>query len=186
MRACSLAAALAVTLIVTTPAGAVTHVFSYDSADPQTESMTESGLTFVFDKGLLGVRLEKIIETHDIGEADLKPADEHSVLGSAGLSPAIGAEAPERQLYEITDQADGKALKRALCHSARAWLAVGRLKSGLPLRVHAVALDPATHQARLCMTLNYAYHGEWLLQPPPMAQPDRTDRFNDTPNNLPY
>ncbi len=164
------------------PAWAGIHVISYDSASPLTEAVTEQGLTFVFDKGVIGERVLKIVETNDIGEADLKPAAEYD-LGPGGLTPALGADAQERQLYEITDAADGKALKRALCQSSRVWLAMGRLKVGLPLRVRAVALDPDTHKARLCVTLDYLYHGEWALQPPLLPQPDRTDRFNDAPNN---
>lgn len=156
-------------------------VYSYDSANPATEQMTENGLTFVFEKSLLSVRVLKLVETHDIGAADLKPAPE-SDLGRGGLSDLIG-QAPERDLYEITDQEDGKPLKRALCHADRAWLAFGRLRNGQDLRVHAVTYDPKTGRGRLCVTLDYAFHGEWVLPVKPMAQPDRTDPFNDTPNN---
>ena len=181
----ALVLAVCAALALSGAAQAGQHVFSYDSANPTTEAMTEAGLTFVFRKSLLGERVLKLVETHDIGEADLQPSGDQ-VLGPGGLSALIGRDAGERDLYEITDQADGKALKRALCHSNRAWLAFGRLKSGLPLRVHAVTYDPASGQARLCVTLDYDFHGEWALPKPVQQQPDRTDRFNDAPNTLPY
>jgi len=179
------AVALMLLSLATAPAQAGQKIYSYDSANPATEAMTEQGLTFVFIKSVLSQRVLKLVETNDVGEADLRPADERD-LGPGGLQALIGPTAPERQLYEITDQADGKALKRALCHSNRAWLAFGRLKSGLPLRVHAVTYDPASGQARLCVTLDYDFHGEWALPKPVQQQPDRTDRFNDAPNTLPY
>jgi len=166
-------------------AGAAQRVFSYDSANPTTEAMTEAGLTFVFDKTLFNERVLKLVETHDVGEADLKPANERA-LGPGGLSAVIGPGAPERQLYEITDQADGKALKRALCQSPHVWLAFGRLKANLPLRVHALAIDPLSGKTRLCITLDYAFHGEWALPPAPIPQPDRSDPFNDAPTNRRY
>ncbi len=171
--------------VLAQPASAAIKVFSYDSANPTTEAMTEAGLTFVFDKTLFNERVLKLVETHDIGEADLKPSDDH-VLGPGGLAAVIGANAPERQLYEITDKADGRALKRALCQAPRVWLAFGRLKTGLPLRVHAVTFDPATGKGRLCITLDYAYHGEWALPTNPLPQPDRSDPFNDAPANTRY
>ena len=163
------------------PAAAAKHVYSYDSATPLTRKMTENGLTFVFDKGLMSQRVLKLIETHDVGQADLKPASEHD-LGPGGLSALIGSEAHERDLYEITANGDGIALRRALCRgSDRAWLAFGRLKVGEDLRIQALGHDPVTGSIRLCMTLDYSFHGEWTLPPVDLPQPDRTDRFNDAP-----
>jgi hypothetical protein len=111
----------------------------------------------------------------------VKPVGD-SVLGRGGL-PAVLGPAPERDLYEITDQDDGKALKHALCHTDRAFLAFGRIRNGENLRVHALAYDPKTGKGRVCVTLDYAFHGEWALPVTPMAQPDRSDPYNDTPNN---
>ncbi len=162
-------------------AAAATRIYSYDSATPITRKMTENGLTFVFRKSLMSTRVLKLVETHDIGAADLKPASD-SDLGRQGLSGVLGR-APERDLYEITDQEDGKALKRALCHAERAWLVFGPIRNGQDLRVHAVTYDPKSGLGRLCVTLDYAFHGAWALPVDPMAQPDRTDPYNDTPNN---
>ena len=174
-------ALLAATMAIAPATEAATKIYSYDSATPVTQKMTENGLTFVFEKGLLSTRVLKLVETHDIGAADVKPVSD-SVLGRGGL-PAVLGPAPERDLYEITDQDDGKALKRALCHADRAFLAFGRIRNGESLRVHALAYDPKTGKGRVCVTLDYAFHGEWALPIAPMAQPDRSDPYNDTPNN---
>jgi hypothetical protein len=173
--------ALCAALAATGGAKAARRIYSYDSANPAAERMTEAGLTFVLEKSLLSVRVLKLVETHDVGAADLKPASEGE-LGRGGLSGLLGR-APERDLYEITDQEDGLPLKRALCHADRVWLVFGRIKSGEDLRVHAVTYDPKTGKGRLCVTLDYAFHGEWALPVAPMKQPDRSDPFNDTPNN---
>jgi hypothetical protein len=173
-------------LAAATPAAATQHIYSYDSASPITEKMTESGLTFIFNKTLMGVTLRRIVETNDVGSAELKPAPD-SVLGRGGFEKVIGPDSRERDLYEITDKADGKALRNALCRgSDHVWLAFGRLKLGQDLRVRALGHDPASGKTRLCVTLDYSFRGEWALPPALPPQPDRTDRFNDAPNRLPY
>jgi hypothetical protein len=176
----------AVLLLAATPAAAARHIYSYDSATPITEKMTEAGLSFIFDKSLMGVTVRKIVETNDVGSAELKPASD-SVLGRGGFEAVVGPDAHERDLYEITDRADGRALRNALCRgSDHVWLAVGRLKVGQDLRVRALGHDPATGKTRLCVTLDYSFRGEWALPQPLLEQPDRTDRFNDAPNRVPY
>jgi len=181
--------ALAAAVLALAAAGqavAAKKVYSYDSASPLTQKMTENGVTFVFDKGLMTQKVLKLIETHDVGQADLKPASEHD-LGPGGLTALIGREAHERDLYEITPKGDGIALRRALCRgSDRAWLAFGKLKVGEDLRVQALGHDPVTGATHLCMTLDYSFHGEWALPPVDLPQPDRTDRFNDAPTNRKY
>ena len=173
-------------LAVAGQAAAAKHVYSYDSASTLTRKMTENGLTFVFDKGLMTQRVLKLIETHDVGQADLKPASEHD-LGPGGLTALIGRAAHERDLYEISPRGDGIALRRALCRgSDRAWLALGKLKLGQDLRVQALGHDPVSGATRLCMTLDYSFHGEWVLPPIDLPQPDRADRFNDAPANTKY
>jgi hypothetical protein len=159
------------------------RIYSYDSATPITRKMTENGLTFIFEKSLMSTRVLSIVETHDVGSADLRPADPN-VLGRGGLEAVLGPDAREHDLYEITMAKDGKALSRALCHgSDKAWLAVGPLKMGQDLRVRAIGRDPATGKAWLCVTLDYNYHGEWALPPPDLPQPSREDPFNDAPAN---
>jgi len=178
--------ALVAPLAFAGPAAAAKHIYSYDSANPLTRRMTENGVTFVFDKMLMSQRVLRLIETHDVGQADLKPAAERE-LGEGGLSGLIGRQARERDLYEIVQKGDGIALVRALCRgSDRAWLAFGRLKVGEDLRIQALGHDPASGKTRLCMTLDYSFHGEWALPPVDLPQPDRTDRFNDAPTNRKY
>jgi hypothetical protein len=180
------ALSIAASLALAAPAAASQLIYSYDSTTPITEKMTENGVTFVLDKSLLRVKVLRILETQDVGAADLKPASE-SDLGHGGLSAVIGRDAHERDLYLITSQEDGKALSRALCRgSDRAWLAFGPIKQGRDLTVRAIGHDPATGKTRLCVTLDYAFHGEWDLPPAMLPQPDRTDRFNDAPNNRPF
>jgi hypothetical protein len=167
-------------------AGAETRVYSYDSETPVTQKMTEGGLTFVFKKSLMSTRVLSILETNDIGAADLRPADPR-VLGSGGLEALLGRDAHEHDLYEITMAKDGKALTRALCRgSDRAWLVFGPLKMDQALRVHALGHDPATGKTRLCVTLDYAFHGQWALPPEELPQPSREDPFNDAPANRRY
>jgi hypothetical protein len=178
--------ALIVIVLAGRPAMAAQHIYSYDSVTPITAKMTENGLSFIFDKTVLGVRVRRILETNDIGAAELRPASE-SALGPGGLRALLEPGASERDLYEITDQADGPALRKALCRgSDHVWLAFGRLKVGRDLRIRALGDDPQTGKTRLCETLDYSFHGEWLPPTPILPQPDRTDRFNDAPNRLPY
>jgi hypothetical protein len=178
-------AGLAVMLLAG-PAAAAKRIFSYDSANPLTEQMTEAGLTFVFDRSLMSTRVLQILETHDIGSAEVKPASE-GALGRGGLTALIGPNARERALYEIEPKGDGRALSRALCPGAdRVYLAFGPLNAEQPLRIHALGHDPKTGASRLCITLDYSFHGEWALGPPELPQPDRSDRFNDAPANRRY
>jgi hypothetical protein len=181
----ALFACLAVTALAG-PAAAVKRIYSYDSANALTEQMTEAGLTFVFDRSLMSTRVREIIETNDVGHADVRPASP-SALGPGGIEALIGAGAHERDLYEIEPAGDGLALIKALCPgSDRAFLAFGPLRVDQPLRIHALGHDPATGRSRKCITLDYTYHGQWALAPPELPQPDRSDRFNDTPANRRY
>ena len=181
LRPILITAGLGAVLAWAAPTAASQRIYSYDSVTPITQKMTENGLTFVSEKSLLSLRVVKLLETQDIGAAELRPGSSDD-LGRKGLDGILG-KAPERDLYEITDRADGKALKHALCHADRAWLVFGRIKAGEPLRIHAVTYDPKSRQGRLCVTLDYSFHGQWALPVTPMVQPDRTDPFNDTPNN---
>ena len=188
-RSARFAVALLLGLLAAVPAtAAALHIYSYDSATPITRKMTEGGLTFMFQKTLMGVRVVSLVETHDVGAADLKPAGESS-LGSGGLRALLPPDAHERDLYEIVATAkDGKALTHGLCgrNADRGWLAFGRLKMGEDLRVQALGHDSVTGKTKLCATLDYSYHGEWALPPAELPQPSREDRFNDSPANRRY
>jgi hypothetical protein len=178
----SIATALA-GLALAGPAVAGQVMYSYDSVTPATEAMTESGITLMLDKGLMHVRVLKLVETLDIGAADLRPASD-DVLGHGGLGAVLGPDAPERDLYEITAKDDGRALSGALCQGAsKAWLAFSPIREDRELTISAVTRDPATGKPRLCMTLQYAFHGVWGLPPVDLPQPDRTDPFEQSPAN---
>jgi hypothetical protein len=181
----ALAAALAV-LAPAAPAAAAILMYSYDSSDPATEAMTESGVTLMLDKTLTHLRVVSLVETLNIGQADLKPAPE-SALGRGGLAAVLGHDPKERDLYEISLKNDGRALTNALCRgSDKAWLAFGPIKTDQGLTVDAIGRDPATGQARLCQRLSYAFHGVWTLPPVDLPQPDRSDPFEQSPANRRY
>lgn len=168
------------------PAAASKRIYSYDSANPLTEQMTEAGLTFIFDRSFMTTRVLRILETNDIGSADVKPASEGE-LGPGGLNAVIGPNARERALYQIEPKDDGAALSRALCPGAdKVFLAFGPLTAEQPLRIRALGHDAKTGTSRLCITLDYSFHGQWAVGPPDLPQPDRSDRFNDAPANHRY
>ena len=177
-----------VLLAVVSAAGAADagkRIYSYDSATPITRQMTESGLTFVFEKTLMGTRVIGLIETHDIGAADVRPASPGDV-GPGGLA-VLGPDAHEHDVYEIVHAKDGMALIRALCPgSDRAWLVFGPIRADRDLRVDAVSRDPESGKPRLCVALDYNFHGQWALPPPDLPQPSREDPFNDAPANRRY
>ena len=165
------------------PAAAGQVIYSYDSTTPITQTMTESGITLIIDKGLMHARVVSLAETMNVGNADLKPGSEGD-LGKGGLSALIGRDAQERTLYEISPKGDGKALTRALCPGAnRGWLAFGVVKVGEDRKIRAIGRDEKTGQTRLCLTLDYAFHGQWMLPPVDLPQPDRTDPFEQSRAN---
>jgi|SRR6185437_14304184 len=179
-----LIAALALVALAA-PARAARQIYSYDSANRETEAMTDQGLTFVFERTVMSTRVERILETQNVGEAQLRPASQ-SALGPGGLAALVGA-SRSRDLYEIEPKGDGVALIKALCPGAdRAWLAFGAIRMDQPLRIHALGHDAASGQTRLCITLDYSFHGQWTVAPPDLPQPDRSDRFNDAPANRRY
>jgi len=178
-------AAASALILIPTAALAGRMIYSYDSATPLTQKMTENGLTFVFDKHIMSTRVVKLVETQDVGEADVRPASEHDLGGSK--AKLMGSnQADNHDLYEIVQTGDGAALVRALCPGAvRGFLAIGPLKPDRDLKVYAFGRD-AAGAARFCMTLDYSFHGAWALPPTELPQPDRTDRFNDAPANRRY
>ena len=156
----SLFGALAVAAFAWTPAAAAVRVFSYDPADALTRRVA-GDLTFEFTQRLIFTTVLRIRSTEGQASADLKPVDEQA-LGRGGLSRLIGANAPERDLYEVEPGAEGADLIHAFCPgSTRAWLAFGRLSETQPLRVQVIGDDPKGGPTRLCETLAFTFHGEW-------------------------
>ncbi|MEO8926541.1 MAG: hypothetical protein ABI306_05195 [Caulobacteraceae bacterium] len=158
-----LAAAVAVALA---PAAHATtlRIFSYDPADSETRHAA-GAVTFEFNQRLIFTTVRRVLATEGQASADLKPASE-AALGRGGLSPLIGARAPERDLYEVQPGAEGSAMIAAFCPGARrAWMAFGRLRANQDLRVFVLGDNPAGGGARLCQTLAFSFHGEWRLPP---------------------
>ena len=116
------------------PGAASAHrlIYSYDSTTAITRRMTENGLTFIFDKTFATTHVSKIIETQDVGEADLKSASERDLGRSQ--SDLLGEAGRSHDLYEITNGDNGPALIKALCPGAdRGFLAIGPLKQSKAL-----------------------------------------------------
>jgi hypothetical protein len=165
-----LGAVAAVALAAAGPAAAGVRMFSYDPANDVTRRVA-GDLTFEFNQRLIFTTVLNIHSTEGEASADLKPADEH-VLGPGGLTRLIGANAQERDLYEVESNAEGAELIRAFCPgSRRAWLAFGRLVEARPLRVQVIGDDPAGGPPRLCHTFTFAFRGEWKLPGGPGVAP---------------
>ncbi len=151
-----------------------TRLYSYDPADAETK--TAAGpLTFEFHQGLFRLTMVSVRATEAQATANLKPAGERD-LGPGGLTPLIGARAPERDLYEVRPDQEGAALIAALCPGAtRAWMAFGRPRLNRDLRVYVLGAEDGP--ARLCRKLSFAFHGAWrmpggrrdALLPPPYS-----------------
>ena len=153
---------LAIGLLAAGPAAAAVRIFSYDPTNDLTRRVA-GDLTFQFKQRLIFTTLLSIESTEGRARADLKPADEH-LLGRGGLSRLIGANAQERDLYEVEPAAEGTELIRAFCPGPhRAWLAFGRLVEARPLRVQVIGDDPAGGPTRLCHTFQFEFRGEWKL-----------------------
>ena len=155
-------ASVAALLLTAQPASAAVRVFSYDAGNDVTRRVA-GDLTFQFNQRLIFTTVLNIRSTEGEASADLKPADEHE-LGRGGLTRLIGANAQERDLYEVEPKAEGAELIRAFCPgSHRAWLAFSRLVEARPLRVQVIGDDPAGGPARLCHTFEFQFRGEWKL-----------------------
>ena len=165
------AAVFALLACAPVPAAASEHVYSYEAATPAAETLAPTGLTFVFERGLLGsVRVERIIQTGERGEARLRPSSE-AALGGGGLKAALAGERPTGDLYEIEPEGDGHAFVEAICPGAkRAWLVIGPVERFRDLKLQAVGLGPGP-AARHCVDLGFAFHSEWRL--PPDREPPR-------------
>ena len=138
------------------------HVVSYDPANTETR-LTAGGLTFEYDQQLIFTRVLKVRSTEGQARAYLRPANE-AVLGRGGLTALIGADAHERDLYEVKPTAEGADLIHAFCPgSTRAWLAFGRIALYRGLRVRVLGDGGPGGEPRLCETLDFTWRGEWKL-----------------------
>jgi hypothetical protein len=149
-------------VLVLTAAGAAhaagLRMFSYDAADAATRRVA-GGLTFEFRQHLIATELLRIDATNGAASAPLREASDRDL--GASLTSLIGETAGERDLYEVLAQDEGADMIRAFCPgAARAWIAIGRLRANLPLRVHVLGA-PQGGPARVCATLNFDFRGEW-------------------------
>lgn len=151
-----------VTFLLLTAAGAAhaagIRMFSYDAADAETRRIA-GGLTFEFRQHLITTEVLRIDATTGAASAPLREASDRDL--GASLASLIGETAGERDLYEVLQRDEGADMIRAFCPgAARAWIAIGRLRSNLPLRVHVLGA-PQGGPARRCATLNFDFRGEW-------------------------
>jgi hypothetical protein len=171
------AAAVFATLIACAgarPALADEHIYSYEPASPATRTLTSTGLSFEFEKHVLGgQRVRRIVQTGDRGSAELRPAPE-SALGAGGLHTALVGTRPVGDLYEIEPAGDGRAFVQAVCPGAKqAWLVIGPLERFRDLKIQAVGRPDGAPAAKPCVTLEFVFHSEWRLPPdrgPPRAR----------------
>lgn len=144
------------------------RVYSYDPADAATRALVDSGLTFVFDKGLMGMRVKELFSTQARASAFLQPAADRD-LGER-LDQIVPRGSIARDLYRIEDREQGPGMVRAFCPgSAKGWLAFSPLRPRRDLIVHVLGDDAATGKAKLCTTLRFTYRGEWKAPPPSLA-----------------
>lgn len=153
---------LFVALAITTLAGsaaAETRYLAYDASDRVTEALTR-GVTLEASRGLFGsIAVRRIISTSARGAADVRRGGPDAVKG------ALPRDAAEATVYTVAPDGDGRGLTRALCPGAdEAWLVSGRVRLARPLTLHAVGRwSDGTY--RHCVTLSYAWRGEWAVPP---------------------
>lgn len=137
---------------------ATPRMFSYDPADTLTRR-TAGALTFEFRQHLITTEVTRVDATNGPASASLREAPDRDL--GAPIESLIGPTARERDLYEVLPAGEGREMIRAFCPgSDRAWLAFGRLRANLPLRVHVLGAATGS-PAHLCATLNFDFRGEW-------------------------
>jgi hypothetical protein len=157
------------------PAGASEqYIYTYDPASPPARRLTDTGLSFQFERGLLGaVRVQRIIQTGDIGAADLKPASE-AALGRGGLKAALGNARPAGALYEILPRDEGKSFVHAVCPGAdQAWLLIGRIDRFQNLAMQAVGRSATDAGAHLCSSMAFTFRSDLRLPDQDTVPPAR-------------
>ncbi len=160
----ALFAGLAVVSLAPATRAAERFIYSYDPASPGAKALTDTGLSFEFEKGLIGgVRVRKIIQTGEFGSADLKPASDGE-LGKGGLAAALGPDRPTGPLYEILPHDAGNSFIHAVCPGAdRAWLLIGRLERFRDLTVQAVGRKASDAAAHACPSLAFSFRSDLRL-----------------------
>jgi hypothetical protein len=155
---------LALCALPLTAAAGEVFIYSYDPISPSAKTLTSTGLSFEFQRGLMGSeRVRKVIQTGERGSADLKPAAE-SELGAGGLRAALGEVRPAGPLYEILPAGDGKSFVRAVCPGAdRAWLLIGKLDRFKDLKLQAVGRRPGDTAAHACSDMAFGFKSDWRL-----------------------
>jgi len=140
------------------------YIYTYDPASPAAERLTDTGLAFQFERGLMGsVHVERIIQTGEFGAADLKLAPE-SDLGRGGLKAALGDKPAIGELYEILPKDEGISFVHAVCPGAdRAWLLVGRIERFRPLELEAIGKGPRDAEAHVCSSMQFSFYSDLRL-----------------------
>lgn len=150
------------------------HLYSYDPADPATRRAA-GPVTFTLRKGLLRDTVLNLRSTNAPATAYLRRVDDKG-LGPGGLRGALGQTA-DRDLYEVEPADDGQALIAALCPGyPRAWMAFSPLKLNRDLTVEVLGKPGGAGKVKLCHTLSFSFHGEWLLPPGRTINPRELER----------
>ena len=145
-----------------TPGVAAEKMYSYVPADPATRARTDEGLTFVFDKGIMGMKMKTVMATQAHAEADVEPADEREL--GVKLDKILPKGEGLRQLYSVRTVNQGPAMIKAFCPgSTKGWLVFSVLRPRQGAVVHALGDDPVTGKAHYCATLNFDFRGEWRV-----------------------
>lgn len=162
MKRLAVIAVLCAAVAAASQAQAAQKIYSYVPADAATKARIDSGLTFVFDKGLVGMRIKEILATEAKARAALVPVGDKEL--GAPLRTVLPEGASERDLYEVAAEDQGPAMVRAFCPgSTKGWLVFGPMRARRGLVVHALGDDPSAGGPRLCATLRFDFRGEWAI-----------------------
>lgn len=137
------------------------HSYSYDPDSDFARHRTQD-IILTVRRGLMGG--ERVLHLYRRrGDGfDVRPSFPWS---EQALGQALGPDARGASLYQI-DPKDGAGFARGACSAEKAWLAFFAPKPYQPLRIVVLRNDPATRAPVVCETLDYVWHGEWLVPPP--------------------
>ncbi len=164
------------------PTGALAGqaIYSYEPASDAARVLTDTGLSFLFETHLFGGQtIKRVIQTGDIGSADLARASDQD-LGPGGLKAVLGGKAAAGELYQIEPEHEGAAFVNAVCPGAKqAWLVIGPLKRFETLTIQGVGKDAGARSARLCSTMVFSFRSDWRL--PERTPPKVRGEFGGAP-----